>query len=101
MFTDKSIKGLKPKQTAYRLYEKGADKGFGLKITPAGSKSFFIQFISDSGKKKFYNLCRYPSISLSDARDQCRKIRTAIHQGQDPQIEVQQRYTAKSSNCMS
>jgi integrase len=92
MFTDKSIKGLKPKQTAYRLYEKGTDKGFGLKITPAGSKSFFIQYISDSGKQKFYNLGRYPSISLSDARDQCRKIRTAIHQGQDPRIEVQQRY---------
>lgn len=88
MFTDKSIKGLKPKQSAYRLYEKGADKGFGVKITPAGSVSFFVQYSGTNGKQNFFNLGRYPSISLSDARDKCREIRTSIDQGQDPRSQV-------------
>ncbi len=43
-FTDKFIKGLEAKDSAYRIFEKGGDKGFGVKITPAGSKSFFIQY---------------------------------------------------------
>jgi len=42
MFTDKSIKGLKAKPSAYRLYEKGPDKGFGVKVTPAGSVAFLF-----------------------------------------------------------
>lgn len=50
MLTDKSIKGLKPKVSAYRLYEKGNDKGFGVKVTPAGSMSFFIQYAGIDGK---------------------------------------------------
>ena len=92
MFTDKSIKGLKPKPSAYRLYEKGADKGFGIKVTPAGSVSFFIQYAGGDGKQKFYNLGRYPSISLSDARDKCREVRSKINQGQDPQFLVMQKH---------
>ena len=88
MFTDKSLKGLKPKQSAYRLYEKGSDKGFGVKITPAGSMSFFVQYAGPDGKQKFHNLGRYPSISLSEARDKCRKTRTGIEQGENPQSQL-------------
>ena len=56
MFTDKAIKGLKPKLSAYRLYEKAADKGFGVKVTPAGRKSFFVQYAASDSPQKFYNL---------------------------------------------
>ncbi|MDD5410709.1 MAG: integrase arm-type DNA-binding domain-containing protein [Methylobacter sp.] len=92
MFTDKSIKGLKPKPSAYRLYEKGADKGFGIKVTPASSVSFFIQYSGGNGKQKFFSLGRYPSVSLSDARDKCREVRAKINQGQDPQLLVMQKH---------
>jgi integrase len=92
MFTDKSIKGLKPKESAYRLYEKGVDKGFGVKVTPAGSMSFFIQYAGVDGKQKFYNLGRYPSVSLSDARTKCREIRCNIDKGHDPQSKIVQKH---------
>ncbi|MCK9606201.1 MAG: integrase arm-type DNA-binding domain-containing protein [Methylomonas sp.] len=88
MFTDKSIRGLKPKESAYRLYEKGADKGFGVKVTPAGSVSFFIQYAGKDRKQKFHNLGRYPSVSLSEARNYCRDIRSQIDQGQDPSFKT-------------
>jgi integrase len=82
-FTDKHIKGLKPKAKPYRIYEKGTDKGFGLQITPTGSISFFVQY-AEEAKQKFYNLGRYPSVSLAGARELCREIRLRIDQGIDP-----------------
>ncbi|MCK9394271.1 MAG: integrase arm-type DNA-binding domain-containing protein [Methylobacter sp.] len=82
--TDNYIKGVSAKESAYRIYEQGADKGFGLKVTPAGSISFFLQY-SFSGKQRFYNLGRYPSVSLSDARIKCREVRAIIDSGIDPQ----------------
>jgi integrase len=85
-FTDNFIKGLTAKTSAYRVFEKGGDKGFGIKITPAGSKSFFIQYATD-GKQRFFNLGRYPSVSLSTARDKCRVVRNDIDNGIDPQSE--------------
>jgi Arm DNA-binding domain len=87
MFTDKAIKGLKPKLSSYRLYEKAADKGFGVKVTPAGSKSFFVQYTGSEGHQKFYNLGRYPSISLSEARDRCREIRRSLDKGLVPDLK--------------
>lgn len=81
MFTDKSIKGLKSKDFAYRLYEKSADKGFGVKVTPAGNKSFFVQYCDSHGKQKFYNLGAYPLVSLSDAREKCRETRQQLGLG--------------------
>ncbi|WP_431065716.1 tyrosine-type recombinase/integrase [Methylotuvimicrobium sp.] len=79
-FTDNLIKGLKPKNKPYRLYEKGADKGFGIQVTPSGSKSFFLQYALN-GKRKFLNLGRYPSIGLSEARDNARINREQLLQG--------------------
>lgn len=82
--TDNLLKGLKPKTSSYRIYEKGVDKGFGVKVIPSGSISFFMQYATD-GKQRFYNLGRYPSVSLSEARERCRSARLLVDQGVDPQ----------------
>lgn len=87
--TDNYIKGVSARQSAYRIYEQGADKGFGLKVTPAGSVSFFMQY-SSGGKQRFYNLGRYPSVSLYDARIKCREVRAIIDKGIDPQEQSDQ-----------
>lgn len=86
-FTDKQIKGLKPKASPYRIFEKGPDKGFGIQVTANGSVSFFVQY-AINGKKRFYNLGRYPSVTLYDARIKCRGIRAMIDNGSDPQEQV-------------
>ena len=83
-FTDKYLQGIKPKLVDYRVFEKGTDKGFGIKITAAGAISFFMQYAFD-GKRRFYNLGRYPSVSLADARERCRETRLIIDKGIDPQ----------------
>ncbi len=79
-FTDNLVKGLKPKSNPFRLFEKGAYKGFGIQVTPSGTKSFFLQY-SLHGKRKFLNLGRYPAISLSAARDKARNNREHLIKG--------------------
>ena len=79
-FTDNLVKGLKPKNNPYRLFEKGSDKGFGIQVTPSGTKSFFLQYALN-GRRKYLNLGRYPSTSLSDARNKARVNREHILNG--------------------
>lgn len=83
-FTDNYIKGLTPTSSPYRINESGADKGFGIQITPTGHRSFYVQYSFDK-KKRFYSLGIYPSISLADARQKCRAARVLIDSGIDPQ----------------
>ena len=79
-FTDNLIKGLQAKDNPYRLFEKGADKGFGIQVTKSGTKSFFLQYSHD-GKRKFLNLGRYPAVSLSTAREKSRDNREQLLNG--------------------
>jgi len=79
-FTDNLIKGLKPKKSPYRLFEKEADKGFGIQVTASGTKSFFLQYALN-GKRKFLNLGRYPAISLAKARELARNNREQLLNG--------------------
>ncbi len=90
-FTDNLIKGLKPKNSPYRLFEKGSDKGFGIQVTKSGAKSFFLQY-SFNGKRKFLNLGRYPAISLSEARDKVRENRDLQFNGSQISQEAQMPY---------
>lgn len=90
-FTDNLIKGLKPKNSPYRLFEKGSDKGFGVQVTKTGAKSFFLQY-SFNGKRKFLNLGRYPAISLSDARDKARENRDFLFNGSHISHDTQMPY---------
>jgi integrase len=85
IFTDKQLKGLKSQKNSYRIFEKASDKGFGIKITPAGSISFFIQYSACGVSQRFMSLGRYPSVSLSEAREKCREARRSIDKGTDPQ----------------
>lgn len=79
-FTDNLIKGLKPKKSPYRRFEKGADKGFGIQVTPSGTKSFFLQY-AFKGKRKFLNLGRYPATTLAMAREKARDNREQLLNG--------------------
>ncbi|MDC0946995.1 Arm DNA-binding domain-containing protein [Nitrospinaceae bacterium] len=42
-FTDSKIRALKPRSTRYELWEMGA-KGFGLRISPHGRKSWVFMY---------------------------------------------------------
>jgi integrase len=83
MFSDKQLKALKPKATPYKVSEGGSDKGFGIQVSTAGTKSFFFQY-REEGKVKFLNLGIYPDISISEAREKCRIAKSQVNTGINP-----------------
>ena len=89
-FTDLMLKGLKPRARPYRVREGLADKGFGVQVSTAGTRTFFMAYVFD-GKERFLKLGRYPECSLKEARDRCRDARDERDCGLDPQAERERR----------
>lgn len=89
-FTDKGIQGLKPKTAAYRVYERGSDPGFCIRITPAGTKTFQLAY-KIAGRQRFMRLGTYPAMTLAEAREEARAARKLLDQGIDPQEERDRR----------
>lgn len=87
MFTTTQIKNLKPKAKPYRVYERGADRGFHVQVSPGGKISFGMAYMM-AGKKRFYKLGAYSSaFGLAQAREDCRVARALVDRGIDPQLE--------------
>jgi integrase len=60
-------------------------KGFGCRIRETGVKSFFVFYISPvTGKKTRYSIGRYGQFTVSQARDEARKVLGSVAVGRDP-----------------
>ena len=85
-FTDKFIAGLKPKAERYEVWEGG---GFGVRISPRGSKSW-IWVYHCAGRPRRLTLGEYPVLGLADARVKLAEARKLLERGIDPgEREVQ------------
>jgi integrase len=79
-FTDKFIQSMKPSDKIQDIRE---GKGFGIRITPGGVKTWFFIYRID-GKRRFMNLGHYPGVSLTEANKRYRSAFNLYEQGQDP-----------------
>lgn len=69
LLTDSKIRGIKPKEQAYYVWQASATRGtgrLGVKIYPSGRKVFVYKYHKD-GARKFMSLGDYPVLSLADA----------------------------------
>lgn len=69
LLTDSKIKGIKPKEQAYYVWQAAATRGtgrLGIKVYPSGRKVFVYKYHKD-GARKFLSLGDYPHLSLADA----------------------------------
>jgi integrase len=87
MFTDRSLKALKPRTQAYRQWENGYVPGFCVRVTPKGVKTFYLQY-TFAGRQRFMSLGRYPAISLAEARERARAAREEVERGNDPRAST-------------
>jgi integrase len=64
-------------------------KGFGLKVTPAGRKVFFLQYRMGGRKSvtKRYTIAEHGDLTADQARAEAIKLRGQIRMGIDPQEE--------------
>ena len=61
--------------------------GFGLRVNPGGSATFFVAYRMPGGKKGRFKIGRYPTVDLKTAQTEARRIVALVAQGIDPQEE--------------
>ena len=83
---DRQIKNAKPADKSYKLTDGG---GLYLQITPAGGKLWRFDYAIDR-KRKTLSIGKYPTVSLSEAREAAENARRLIAAGQDPSAAKQQ-----------
>lgn len=81
--SDASVrKALPPSQGQLFLWDAEV-KGFGLRVTKAGAKSFILDYRAD-GRQRRITLGSYPDWTVQAARVAARTMKRDVDQGQDP-----------------
>jgi len=78
--TDTRIKGCKPKNKPYRLFDGG---GLYLEVQPNKSKYWRLKY-RFAGKERLYAIGSYPETSLAEARDEAEAARKLVKAGINP-----------------
>src|ERR1700676_1305782 len=85
-FDDKVVRQLPSPATGNRIaYDHGKDavRGFGVRVTAAGAKSFILNY-TIAGRERRMTIGAYPAWSVAAARDQAKSLRRQIDAGTDP-----------------
>jgi site-specific recombinase XerD len=82
--TKKAVDTLKAPASGQAFLWDGELKGFGVRVTKAGAKSFILQYRNAAGKSRRINLGRYGVMTLEQARGAARINLGAIAAGEDP-----------------
>ncbi len=90
---DRQIKNAKPADKAYKLADGG---GLYLQITPAGGKLWRLKY-RINGKEKLLSIGKYPTVSLSEAREAAENARRMVANGQSPSAAKQQAKTERKA----
>lgn len=79
--TDLLIKNLKVPETGQKTYYDDALKGFGVRASQGGAKSFVVMY---GRSRKLKTLGRYPDLTLADARKKAKLVQGKTEEPQEP-----------------
>lgn len=82
LFTDISIKNLKPLEKRYTAWAKGLP-GLGIRVSPSGNKSFVFKYDID-GQDRWMTFGRHPKMKLAEAFQKYGEAMDKIAHGDDP-----------------
>jgi integrase len=80
--TDRFIEALRPKPGRYEVWD-DARKGFGIRVSPRGAKSFVWVYHFD-GRPRRLTFGTYPRLSLADAGVKLAQAKNLLAKGIDP-----------------
>ncbi|WP_119312570.1 tyrosine-type recombinase/integrase [Morganella morganii] len=89
LLTDSKIKGIKPKDQAYYVWQAEATRGtgrLGLKVYPSGRKLFVYKYHLN-GSRKFLTLGDYPALSLAEAKSKVLEVQGNLSEPEKAIVE--------------
>lgn len=69
--TDITVRALKAPEKGQRLYRDKSIRGFGIRVSQGGTKTFVVVH---GANRQFTTIGRYPILSLSDARTEAKRL---------------------------
>jgi integrase len=83
---DAIVRKLPSPPTGYRLIWDTEIKGFGVRVTAAGAKSFILNYRA-SGVGRRHTIGSFPDWPTSAAREEAKRLKREIDQGGDPALD--------------
>ena len=87
----KSVDAAKPEAVAYRIWDTVL-KGFGLKVSPGGLKTYFVWYRAGQGRgavRREYTVARHGEMTPEEARAEAATVLSRVRLGDDPQKQRQ------------
>ena len=95
--TDKLVRELAPPANGNRIVYDAEVKGFGVRITAAGARSFILNY-RINGRERRHTIGQFPAWSVRTAREEAASLKRDIDRGRDP---VGEREEARSAPTVS
>lgn len=94
-FSDRSVKALPLPEKGSRIVFDGTVRGFGVRITATGHKSFIFNYrVKDTGREKRLKIGSFPELGSEAARKKAERYRAAVNDGKDPVTEARDKREA-------
>ncbi len=86
--TDRMVRDTLPPPSGNRRIYDTDIKGFGVRVTAAGARSFILNYRSQ-GRERRYTIGSYPDWTVQAARKEASELKRSIDKGEDPLEERQ------------
>jgi integrase len=98
--TDRIVKGLRAPASGNRITYDGDDKscvkGFGVRVTAAGSRAFVLNYRTRVGRERRYTIGQFPDWNTNAAREEAKALKQRIDRGEDPMADIEAGRDAKT-----
>lgn len=84
--SDKAIRSASIPQAGQRILWDSEVPGLGVRITAGGTRAFILDYRSQ-GRQRRYTIGAFPDWSISQARDEARRLKREVDLGNDPMGE--------------
>jgi integrase len=87
--TDAIVKALPVPADKYEITWDSVVKGYGIRVTSSGSRSFILNYRTRLGRKRRYTIGAFPDWKTGAARTEAAELKQQIDRGGDPLGEIQ------------
>lgn len=95
-FTKRLLEAIEPSDKRQVLFD-DEFTGFALRVSPNGRKTFYYSYRPGKGRgaeKKWVMIGSFPEWTVEQARQRCKEMASAVHQGVDPAAALQEEKAA-------